>query len=215
MPVPVIVRRARELLVAGTTLAIAAAAHLLAGGALPTSVAPWGLPVALTLPVAVWTARRRLTLRRLLPSMAVLQLVQHSALWLMAAGGAGTGSATAPAVGADTAHAGHLAMGPGSLAPPVAAVVGHGHHGHGSSSLMLFAHAVAVVLTAVLIATGDRAAAFLVVWLAAVALLVRTGARPVIGLRTLTPRTASWVPRTWLYRSGLRLRGPPRALAHV
>lgn len=209
MRVPEVVRRVRELLVVSTTLGIAAAAHLFAGGALPTSAVGWVVTVALTLPVVVWTARRRLTLPRLLPAMALLQVVAHTALSVMTAAPAVPASSR-PATGA---HAGHV-LAPGSLAPPAEAA--HLHHSGdpGTDSLMLAAHAVAVVAAALLLTAGDRAAAWVLVWLGAVALLV---AGPPAGLardrRPRVPaRAAGRVPRSWVGRSGLRLRGPPRAV---
>lgn len=211
-----IVRRARELLVASTTLSIAAAAHLAAGGVLPSSALGWVVPVALTLPVAVWTARRRLTLRRLLPAMAALQVVQHTTLSFMATADAVRGGTSPVPAGGHGAHAGHLALDAGALASPTLTAGGHAHDaGTATSALMLGAHAAAVVLTALLVAAGDRAAAFLVVWLGAVALLVAAPWPPLPARRNLPPRTTSWVPRTWWALAGLRLRGPPGAPAHA
>ncbi|GAA1735653.1 hypothetical protein GCM10009809_33560 [Isoptericola hypogeus] len=212
----------RELLVASTTLSIAAAAHLFGGGSLPGSVAGWVVTVALTLPVAVWTARRRLTLPRLLPAMAVLQVVQHTALSFMATAGASAASSTGPGTGSaaaagPAAHAGQPAPTPGSLAFPTGLDPTHLHHGDDprAGALMLAAHAVAVLVTALLLAAGDRAAGSLLVWLGAVVLLVAGAlAAPVGPGRPRRPaRGTSWVPRTWLGLAGLRLRGPPRVAA--
>jgi hypothetical protein len=211
--VPVIVRRARELLVASTTLSIAAAAHLFAGGALPATVVGWLVPVALSLPVSVWTARRRLTLPRLVPAMALLQVVQHTTLGFMATADAARGSG--PHVVPTGAHAGHL-LDAGALAPTLTDPA-HAAHAGGATTdlLMLTAHAAAVLLTAAVLAAGDRAAAFLVVWLAAVVLLVTAAPRTVRARRATLPRSASWVPRTWWGLNGLRLRGPPAAAVHA
>jgi len=206
--VPVALRRARELLVAGTTLSIAAAAHLLAGGTLPGAPLAWLVVLALTAPLAVWTARRRLTLRRLLPAMVALQLVQHSALELLGttrtAAPAGTG---AVGLAGHTSHAGHAAhdLGPGSL-PPATGTAAHLHHadGGGAATWMLAAHAAAVLVTALLLAAGDRAAQNVLTHLRHVAVLVQgPPALPV-------PRRAAVVTgRTWRPRPGDAVRRPP------
>ena len=205
---PVVVRRVRELLVAGTTLSIAAAAHLLAGGALPGAPLAWLVVLALTAPLAVWTARRRLTLRRLLPAMVALQLVQHAALSVLGAAGPARpdGPGLLAGQGAQDGHALH-ALGPGSLAP---ATGGGLHLDHaqdaGTTSWMLAAHAAAVLLTALLLAAGDRAAINVAGHLRHVALLVQgRPAPPVPG------RPALVVGRTWRpHRSRALRRTPPR-----
>ncbi|MFC8597979.1 hypothetical protein [Isoptericola sp. NPDC057191] len=200
----VVVRRVRELLVAGTTLSIAAAAHLVAGGTLPGTPLAWLVVLALSAPLAVWTARRRLTLRRLLPAMVALQLVQHTALSVLGAGGGGTGSATAL-----TGHAAHD-LGPGSLPPATAAVLHHHAAVGGTASWMLAAHAAAVVLTALLLAAGDRAAANVVAHLRHVAVLVQSApALPVARRRTVVS-AATWSPRPGNARRRPAPRGPPR-----
>ncbi len=212
---PEVVRRVRELLVASTTLGIAAAAHLTAGGTLPGSLAGWVVTVALMLPVVVWTARRRLTLPRLLPSMVLLQVVAHTALSFMAASPGPTGRAGGAA--ASGAHAAHLGLEPGSLAPPAGTGGAHLHHADDprAGALMLAAHAVAVLATALLLTVGDRAAAWVLVWLDAVALLVEGPPADLVHDPRPGPTTAgaTWVPRSWVGRSGLRLRGPPLAAA--
>ncbi|MFE6970199.1 hypothetical protein [Isoptericola sp. NPDC057653] len=202
----VVVRRVRELLVAGTTLSIAAAAHLLAGGSLPGAPLAWLVVLALSAPVAVWTARRRLTLRRLLPAMVALQLVQHSALSVLGAAPAGDAGTTATAL---AGHAGHD-LGPGSL-PPAAGVATHLEHAAdgGTTTWMLAAHAVAVVLTALLLAAGDRAAANVASHLAHVALLVQgPPALPVVRRGPVVAGPA-WRPLPWDARRRPAPRGPP------
>ena len=215
MPVPVVVRRARELLVASTTLSIAAAAHLLAGGTLPATTLGWALAVAMTMPVAVWAGRRRLTLARVLPAMALLQVVQHSVLSFAAAAeeaarsGDGTAAAATSRAGA---HAAHLALSPGSLAASSGASLHHHADGPAASSLMLLAHAGAVVVTALLLAAGDRAAATVVVWLGAVTLLVQ-GPPAFASSRQLGPVGGRpWVPHSRSHLAAARLRGPPGGL---
>ncbi|MCA5894771.1 hypothetical protein LEP48_15635 [Isoptericola sp. NEAU-Y5] len=210
---PVVLRRARELLVAGTTLSIAAAAHLLAGGSLPRSALAWVVVLALTLPVAVWTGRRRLTLVRVLPAMVVLQVVQHGTLEILGTAAARTGAAEGPRA-SDAVHAAHLDLTAGSLggaADALATAPGTAHHASDAAAgaLMLTAHAVAVVLTALLLVAGDRAAAGVVAGLGAVALLVQ-GAPAFAASRVLGPvrgRTFARHDRT--DRSAAPLRGPP------
>ncbi|MFD6175909.1 MULTISPECIES: hypothetical protein [unclassified Isoptericola] len=213
---PVVVRRVRELLVAGTTLSIAAAAHLLGGGALPGAPLAWLVVLALSAPVAVWTARRRLTLRRLLPAMVALQLVQHSALSVLGAARAdddpwGTGS-TVGAGGAVPALAGHAGhdLGPGSLVPATGTAVHLEHAADGGTTTwMLAAHAVAVLLTALLLAAGDRAAANVASHLAHVALLVRGPASLPVARRGPVVAGPVWRPLPWHARRRPAPRGPP------
>jgi len=208
----VVVRRVRELLVAGTTLSIAAAAHLLAGGALPGAPLAWLVVVALTAPLAVWTARRRLTLPRLLPAMVALQLVQHTTLSVLGAAGTGTAPSTPTSTLASTLDAapdGHAlhALGPGALAP----ATGGGLHVHpaddpGTTSWMLAAHAAAVLLTALLLAAGDRAAVNVAGQLRLVAVLVLGPAAPPV-----VREPAVVVGRTWHpHRARAVRRTPPR-----
>ncbi|MCK9793631.1 hypothetical protein M1843_07725 [Isoptericola sp. 4D.3] len=204
---PVVVRRVRELLVAGTTLSIAAAAHLLAGGALPGAPLWWLVVLALTAPVAVWTARHRLTPARLLPAMVALQLVQHAALSVL--GAADTrpdGSAAATAL---AGHAGHD-LGPGSL-PAATAVSPPLHHadGPGTATWMLAAHAAAVLVTALLLAAGDRAAENVVAHLRHVAMLVRGAPALPVASRAGVVVGAAWRPHTRHAHRRPPSRGPP------
>ena len=202
---PVVVRRVRELLVAGTTLSIAAAAHLLAGGALPGAPLAWLVVVALTAPLAVWTARRRLTLPRLLPAMVALQLVQHSALSVFGAAGTSPSPLTLTPGGAPDGHALH-ALGPGSLAPATGGL--HLHHAEdaGTTSWMLAAHAAAVLLTALLLAAGDRAAVNVAGQLRLVAVLVQGPAAPPVGREPAVVVGRTWRP----HRARAVRRTPPR-----
>ncbi|MFE5291632.1 hypothetical protein ACFQ8T_05570 [Isoptericola sp. NPDC056618] len=203
---PVVVRRVRELLVAGTTLSIAAAAHLLAGGALPAAPLAWLVVAALTAPLAVWTARRRLTLPRLLPAMVALQFVQHTTLSVL--GAAGTGAPSAPLATPGATPDGHAlhAMGPGSLAPATGGGLLHHAGDAGTTTWMLAAHAAAVLLTALLLAAGDRAALTVVGHLRHVALLVQEPrALPVVREHAVV------VGRTWRpHPARVRRRTPPR-----
>lgn len=203
---PVVVRRVRELLVAGTTLSIAAAAHLLAGGALPGAPLAWLVVLALTAPLAVWTARRRLTLPRLLPAMVALQLVQHATLSVL--GAAGTGPGPSAPLAAQDGHALH-ALGPGSLAPATGGL--HLHHAEdaGTTSWMLAAHAAAVLLTALLLAAGDRAAVNVAGQLRLVAVLVRGPAAPPVVREPAVVVGRTWRPHPARVRRRTPPRGPP------
>lgn len=209
---PVVVRRVRELLVAGTTLSIAAAAHLLAGGALPGAPLAWLVVVALTAPLAVWTARRRLTLPRLLPAMVALQLVQHTALSVLGAAGTSPSPLNSPLTstpgGAPDGHALH-ALGPGSLAPATGGL--HLHHAEdaGTTSWMLAAHAAAVLLTALLLAAGDRAAVNVAGQLRLVAILVQGPAAPPVGREPAVVVGRTWRPHPARVRRRTPPRGPP------
>ncbi|PZR53105.1 hypothetical protein DNL40_08860 [Xylanimonas oleitrophica] len=193
-----LVVRVRAVLVAVTALALAVGAHALADGGLPSSGLALAALVATTAPVAVVTARRRLTLPRLLPTLAVLQVALHVELAVL------SGHGTPHALAHGGPHAGHTPL-PVPLPQPDAVELV-------PSGLMLAAHAAALLLTALVLAGGDRAAARLTAWLSAVVLLVRAAshaARP-------TPRPAAVVdpllPRRLadlLAAGGLRFRGPP------
>lgn len=227
------VRRVRELLVVATTLALAAGAHLLAGGALPTTALPVVALVATVLPAAVWLARRPLTLPRLLPVLVALQVALHVELSVLAAP---AGSA-APELGTGGPHAGHAAhsatlgalasAGPATAGPTTAGTsVGTtaagttaAHHHLDllalSSAPMLLAHLAAVVATALVLAAGDRAARTVVAWMSAVVVLVLDARVPVPERArvAVVDRLRPWRALLRLAPGGLRFRGPPAALA--
>jgi hypothetical protein len=231
-----LVRWVRGLLVGSTALSLAVGAHVLAGDGVPTAGIALAALVATVLPPAVWLARRPLSLPRVLPVAAALQVALHVELSVLAhgahAGAAATGGAL-PAAGAATAgaaaagattavasphagHAGHLdAAALHEVLQHQAALGGAASHGLLPSAPMLAAHAAAVLLTCLLLATGDRTATWLLTWLTAVALLVRAAALPVPRARRRGVVVDPLQPRRALDRlgaGGLRFRGPPLLL---
>lgn len=179
-------RLARALVLALTTITLAAVAHLLGGGALPSR----GVLVVLTGVVglvALVASQHRLGTASIAALLGGGQALLH-----------GTFSTLATS-GADPAMLGH--------------VVGHGHHQqlvvhasahaahaaghaahHHASVPMLLAHVVATLVTALVLARGERALWLLAGWLAPVVplLMARPADWPRPALPTLpTPRPVS------------------------
>jgi hypothetical protein len=158
----------RLLLVSSTVLALALGAHTLGGGRLPGGPVVAGLG-ALLLATTAWTARGRLRVRSLLPTVLAAEAGLHVALtWLTT----GTGSLVA----ADGHHHGFV-----TAQPVVGAAVAT--HAHGVRGPMLLAHLAATVLTVGLLVATDRAGrtvAHLWTWLLPALLrpAVPTPARP-------------------------------------
>ncbi|UZN03516.1 hypothetical protein [Cellulomonas sp. S1-8] len=183
---------ARAAGVATTSVAFAVGAHVASGGARPTAQVLVALG-AVTFAAATPLAGRRLRTVGLVPLLAALQLVVHTALTVL------TG-ASAAATGPAAQH-----HGVGTL-PDVAPASTHAHSGLG----MLAAHGAAVVLTAALLAGADRAAANVARCWAFVAHVVRLLAEHVdVRVPRQEPR---WVRRrpvtAWLPTAAPR-RGPP------
>lgn len=200
----------RALLVAGTSLALAVGGHALAGGGSPRSALAVAVLVASTLPAAVWLARHRLTLPRLVPVLGALQLLLHTELSVLAAHSGGG----RPVAGGPHAH--HAVGGAGSWVTRTttssADAAAQGLHGDVPVAVMLAAHAVAVVAVALVLASGDRAAESVLTWLSLVALLVRTTHGPAPVHRRRSTVVDSLLPGrapARLARTALRFRGPP------
>ncbi|MFP3713446.1 hypothetical protein [Puerhibacterium sp. TATVAM-FAB25] len=209
-----LVRWVRGLLVGSTALSLAVGAHVLAGDGLPTTGIALAALVATVLPAAVWLTRGPLSLPRVLPVAAALQVALHIELSVLAHGGH-----AAAGVHTGAPHAGHAAhLDPAALQALLqqqAALAGPAAHDLVPSAPMLAAHAVAVLVTCVVLATGDRAAAWLLTWLSAVALLVRAAVQPLPGARRRGVVVDPLQPRRTLDRlgaGGLRFRGPPLRL---
>ncbi len=133
------VRIVRVTVLSGASLVLAALAHLLGGGALPSPAL--SLPLLLiTGTIAALVTARRCRLPVLLPVLGAGQLILH--LLLEASSrtpGAAAGSVTTP-------HTGH-ALCPAGLAAAV----------HAPSWLMLAGHLLATALTAWVLARGEAA----------------------------------------------------------
>lgn len=192
-------RVARAAGTAGTSLAFAVGAHVVAGGDAPTGPVLVAV-AAVTLAVATPLTGRRLPAVGLAPLLAALQTVVHTGLSLLT--GTGTGTAAGTGAGAGAHHHGAVAL---SAALPDGTPP-HPHDGPG----MLAAHAAAVLLTAALIAGADRAAESVARCWAFVAHAVRVATEHV-DVPVARPRPLDVLPRpatVWLPSAAPR-RGPP------
>lgn len=181
-------RRARGAVVGLVGAAVAVAGHVLAGGdaVTPAVVASLALVVAGT----IVASAQRWTLPRLLVALAAAQPAVHGVLWLTSPTGAAD-----PRLG-----------GAGSGA--------HAAHGHEALTLrMLLAHAVAVLVAAVLLAALERCA--LSLWtLVHAARLVTARVTVPAPVRLALAAPAYAVQGTGLVVVGARpRRGPPALLA--
>jgi len=131
-------RLARGTVAAAIALFVAACSHALAGGALPNLA---GLVLVLVFAVlfCVLLAGKRMSLPRLIASVALSQALFHGAFTVL--GGASTGSASVP-----TGH--HHAM---AFLPTATAHAAH------ADVAMWSAHAVAAVMTVLALRFGERA----------------------------------------------------------
>lgn len=190
-PEPRAVVVARLLLVASTTAALAAGAHVLGGGALPGRDALVAL-LALTCAAAVPVARRPVTWATGLPFAAGAGLVLHGALsWL--------------AHVSRTAVTGHAQHGAPSvvLVPPGAGVPA-------TSTVMLAAHAAATVLTVALLVALDRAVRGIGTWWSHVTPHLPSPVTVVTGQAVRWAADAPVVaPRDLVLARCARRRGPP------
>ncbi len=184
----------RAVAVTAAVFALAAGAHVLAGGVLPGPAIALGLLVLVLAPVMVLT-RIRITA----PVMAVLlgagQLALHEAF-----------DALSVSSGFTAVPGGHL-HGTGPALPSAAALMPE--HAAAPGALMLVLHAAATLATALLLARGEAALWALAAWL-----------RPLIRLLTAVlipdwPRLPAphptVVPSRWRSLRLPALRGPPSA----
>ena len=199
----------RSAMVALTVLSLAAGAHTLAGGQLPS---PGILLALLALTGLAATTATRLKLN--LPALAGLlgggQLVLHEAFTAFSATGlspALSGAVSGPA-GDLAHHAGQVAL-PAGLESPLAAA----GPDPGLSVLMLAGHALATLLCAVLLARGESALWALAAWLRP---LLRLPAAVAPGA-VAVPAAACWpaesAPLPWRNLRRDCRRGPPAAVA--
>ena len=191
----------RATAVATVILALAAGAHLAAGGELPT---PAIMLAVLSLTALGSTAATRLRLG--FPALAALlgggQLALHEVFSAFSSPGTNPGSGTA------TPHESHLA-GAGILAPAVDHLAGAAAM---PGPLMLTAHILATLASALLLAKGEAALWALAAWL-----------RPLVALPQPlacdggTPPVAAFPPaavplRPWRNLRQDSRRGPPSAV---
>ncbi|MET1064945.1 MAG: hypothetical protein ABWX85_08230 [Arthrobacter sp.] len=194
----------RSAMVALTVLSLAAGAHTLAGGELPS---PGILLALLALTGLASTTATRLKLN--LPAIAGLlgagQLVLHNAFTALSARASGAAAAGAAA----SHHGGPVPLpGDGQLAvsgldaQPAALVL-----------LMLAGHALATLLCALLLARGETALWSLAAWLRPLLGLPAPAAPATVATRPAAPgRRAEPVPLPWRNLRRDCRRGPPAAV---
>lgn len=96
------------------------------------------------------------------------------------------------------------------LDPAGAAAAVHAMPTMGGGAWMLAAHAAATLLTALVIASGDRAATWLLTWLGTVTLLVQGArVRPAVRARRRPVAPAATSPLRRLTAGTVSFRGPP------
>ncbi len=189
-------RAVRVAVLGGASLALAAAAHTVGGGDLPspTVLAVTALVLGL---VAVPLTMRRCRLRLLLPVLAIEQVAVHLVL-SAAAVPTGCLPQSGPHHQVLTGCAIGVPAVPEAMAEPMGAFAGHGW-------VMWLGHAAALVATSWLLARGER-------WLWRVADRVARTAEPVRTAVTVGsgPRVvAVGVPVRWRTSAPLPARGPP------
>jgi hypothetical protein len=196
-------------MVALTVLALAAGAHTLAGGQLPS---PGILLALLALTGLASTTATRLKLN--LPALAGLlgagQLVLHEAFTAF------SGPALSPSLAGTASGPGDLAhhAGPVPLPAGIGSTLAAPGPDSGPSLLMLAGHALATLLCAVLLARGEAALWALAAWLRP---LLRLPA-PVTPDAVAVPAAAGWpaesAPLPWRNLRRDCRRGPPAAVVH-
>jgi hypothetical protein len=211
-------RVVRAALVAVTTVALGALAHVLGGGA-PPSATLLGALAALGFAPAVLATRRRLG-----PLLAVGLLGAGQALVHAALGVVGPVTCVVPGVAAGP-HAGHgvagaaarlaeLSAGAGGVVGGVAAGAGPGCapaavHVVLGGGTMLALHVLATVATGLLVAGGERALWWLGAWLRPLVEVLRPVALPAAPRVAVVARVGGPVPVRRV--DAWSLRGPPAA----
>ncbi|MFE4544782.1 hypothetical protein [Arthrobacter sp. NPDC056727] len=144
----------RSGLIGSIVLGLAAGGHLAGGGQLPEPAILAALCAVTMVPVAALT-RFKLSLPVLIGLLAGGQAWLH---WAFDAMSASTGAAVSPALLSE--HAGHA-----SAALNHEALMMAPAHGSAPGGFMFAAHAVATLVTALLLARGERALGALADWL--------------------------------------------------
>jgi len=157
--------RVAAVAVAGTVLA--AAAHVAAGGSLPS---PGSVAVAAVIPgmSGLWITGRRRGWLSIAAALGAVQVVLHT--WFMAgtAGSclvSGDSHLTHVPGGVDCSASGMAAMAGNAAAAGTSSQAAVGWHLAVGGSAMFLAHVLAVVVTALVLAAGERALWQLVAWL--------------------------------------------------
>jgi hypothetical protein len=195
----------RTVTITAVTVGLAVTAHVAAGGPAPRPLGLAGLALG-TAYVCAWASRRRLSLPAIAALLATGQWLLHQAFNALEA------PACAPVAAAD--HAGHIAgHAPAACAAPAdAAAALAASHAAVPSWAMLAAHALATAVTALALATGERA-----IWAlcALFAALLPVLPRLVVTVVPAAPRAPSVTvrprPRRVLLLRTSPRRGPPAA----
>lgn len=204
--------------VAGTLLA--AAAHVTAGGELPSTTA---VAMASVIPAigGLWLSRRRRGWFSIAAVLGVVQVLLHA--WLMSttatriclSGGGGHAAHAAAAMvqcSSPSRMAGMSLTGSGVGAGAPAGVLSGGWLVDGPSAMVL-AHLVAVLATAVVLAAGERAVWQLVQWLRPALRVVRAEILVIPGRPRMVPvRVTPAFRRSCVEQGGPGRRGPPAQL---
>lgn len=197
------IRLARTAVFALSAVGLASAAHVAGGEPASAHVVMGAIPAVLLVVNLFVTGRRGSG--SLFVAMSGVQVVLHAAFMAVS---------MADACHLDGQHTGFRHSARASCEPGVA-----GGHAHQASDLfmmpapMLAAHALAVLLLALLLARGEAAVWALVEWLAfrlpratRAVQLFPVGRLPVLA-------GAAWLPVAEVLRNDIRRRGPPRAFS--
>ncbi len=176
---------------------LAAGAHVVGGGTLPTAPVLLAL-VALTALVATLATRFKLNLVAMAGLLGAGQLALHEAF---------TALTPITAIGPGANH--HL--GGESLSPGVDIATTHTHElGTAFGAMMLVGHVLATVASAVILTKGEDALWQLAAWLRPLFALPTLVFRPDAGASPVAPGTPDvFIPRPWRNLRQDSRRGPP------
>ena len=190
----------RCLLLTGTVVWLAAGAHVLGGGTLPTPVIVLAL-TGLVLASVMQVMGRQLSLAKMAAVLGVGQVLLHEAFGVLSAGAACHG--TASPAGHEMGYGGALCLSP--VLAESSHTVGHGDGG----AAMTLAHLLAVAVTALLISRAEAALWKVVAWLRPV-----PHAHHPVTVGTCKPSRispGSDLPAPpWRTLAAVGVRGPPR-----
>lgn len=188
-------RLPRALTLTAVMFLLASGAHVLGGGVLPAPVIMAGLAVVMLLPVLLLT-KARLALPVIVTVLALSQLTLHEAF-----------SRLCSPAGFTPVAGGHLHL--TQVHRP--AVMAMGGSAEPAPLLMFFLHAVATLVTALVLTKGEEALWSLAAWLRPLVRLLTVPA--VCPLPAPTPVRVLRVPGRWRTLRLLSLRGPPAVAA--
>ncbi|MEA5455526.1 hypothetical protein SPF06_12400 [Sinomonas sp. JGH33] len=194
-------RLSRAVAVGGMTVFLAACAHVAAGGTLPHPLLIAGI-LALVLVPVIALSRRKISAPAMLGVLATGQIALHEAF-----GALSVSASSLPVLSPAAGHVHVLGIAQAGAASTAAS------HVHADGILMLSAHALATLLTGIVLARGEAALWALLAWLRP---LVRVLADVVPHpLPVLPALVVEVLPRS---PAGIRTparRGPPQAFTAV